>query len=351
MSQTQFRLLVASVVLGTVALAGINNFGLPDATKQHDSPLMRYKKLMMAFSARFHDPSKISWAHSNTFLQAFTARMLGATDEFTGSFDLIFKQQGTANPNAMSLVLATQASTNNDPRAKLTLKVKAKKGKEQELKKLLEPVSPETQIDGSDVVLAIPLPSATQQEFVDAVKEDPATNIGLELYAGSTIQELHASKEKNIVEAIKGLRVKGTFKTASSLFGALTDTAEAKDFNMGMGMDEDAEDEVGHFMEGIASIEGTTTVQYKSANQLKALYDELPKLTQLFDMLKDKVKDLGPRQKKLIKELPATCDGLSGASLSGGGFPKDLVLTMTNFKPMALVADLVQEVEEALEQK
>jgi len=120
---------------------------------------------------------------------------------------------------------------------------------------------------------------------------------------------------------------------------------------MGMGMDKDAEDEVGHFMEGIASIEGTTTVQYKSANQLKALYDELPKLTQLFDMLKDKVKDLGPRQKKLIKELPATCDGLSGASLSGGGFPKDLVLTMTNFKPMALVADLVQEVEEALEQK
>lgn len=212
----------------------------------------------------------------------------------------------------------------------------------------MEPVAPATKIVGSDVVLEFPFPSKTEKEFVDSVKEDPATNIGLEIYAGSTIAELHASKEKNIVEAIKGLRVKGTFKTASSLFGALTDTAEVNDLNMGLGMAKNAEDEVGHFMEGIASIEGTTTVQYKSADQLKALYDKMPTLTQLFDMLKGMVGKMSPEQKKLIKALPATCDGLSGASLSGGGFPKDFVITMTNFKPMALVADLIQEVEEAL---
>lgn len=349
MSQTPFRLLVVAVVLGTVALAGINSFGLPHTTQQDDSPLMQYKKLMMAFSTRFPDPSKISWADSQTFLQAFSARMLGATDEFTGSFDFIFKQQGAANPSAMSLVLATQPSTNSDPKTvKLAVKVKAKAGKAAELKKLLESVAPAVKIAGPDVVVEFPFPAKTQKEFVNAVKKDPAVSVGLEVHTGSTLQEIHASKEKNIVEAIKGLRLKGTFKMASALFGALADTAETKP--PPTGMTKDAEDEVGHFMEGIASIGSTTTIEYKAADQLKELYKNLPPLMYLFGLLKSQVAQFPDGMKALIKKLPTTADGLSGATLSGGGLPKDLVLTATNFKPMALIADLVQELEAQLKE-
>jgi len=369
-SKTPFRLLVACVVVGTVGLAGISHFGLPltgASPQQPLSPLMHYSTVMKKFGAHvlsaIHDPSKmnkISMAHYNTFVNKFTARMLSETPKFEGNGEFVFRKKGSTVPNAMNILL--QSKKQKPGQGPTTLKVTAiaKPGQQAALAdtlgKLTEMQSTITATkQGTDaVVLVIPMPAngpgkQAEGDMVEGLKL-PDTNVLVDLTLGATLDELHKSRDENIIEALNGMHLKTKLSVAAKLVGAAVETMEggeevlspdttdeeaAKDFSKAM------------LLEALAEVNTKTEFLYRPKSEF---LDNAPTVEDLLVLMKNELKTMPPPILALIKEMSASCDGISGVEISGGDVPIKFVVTFQNFKPMKLVTDLATEMDKEAEQ-
>jgi len=367
-SKTPFRLLVACVVVGTVGLAGIGHFGLPTTgapPQQPLSPLTHYSTLMQKFGAHvlsaIHDPSKmnkISMAHYNTFVKKFAARMLTATSTFEENTEIVFREKGSTVPNAMNIVVASKEAK---PGKGMTLKVTtlAKAGQQAalestlgELKQMVETITVTKQ--GTDsVVIDFPMPpngpgQQAEQDMMAGLKAT-GTKVLIDLTLGTTLEDLHKNREKNIIRALNGFSLKSKASVATEVLGAAVGVMEGEEEIMYPDTtDEEAAKDFkpAKFMELLAEVSSKTEFLYRpEANFSKSLGVELPTVEMLLGMLKGPLMGMPPPVIDLIKKITLSCDGVSGVELSGGDAPIEFVATMKNFKPMKLVADLAEELE------
>jgi hypothetical protein len=366
--KTPFRLLVACVVVGTVGLAGISHFGLPltgASPQQPLSPLMHYSTVMKKFGARvlsaIHDPSKmnkISMAHYNKFVNKFTARMLSETSKFETNGEIVVRQKGSTLPNAMNILL--QSKKQKPGQGPTTLKVTAiaKPGRQAALEATLgkltemEKTIKATKQGTDAVLLVIPMPPNGPGKQAEGDMEEglklPDTNVLVDLTLGATLDDLHKNRDTNIFEALNGMHLKSKASVAAKLVDAAVEAMEGGEEVLSP----DTTDEVAakdfakaKLLEAFAEVNVNTEFLYRPKSERGDLFGNAATVEFFLNEMKMKLKTQPPPLIAFVKEVSASCDGISSFEISGGDVPIEFVVTFQNFKPMKLVTDLANEMD------
>jgi len=343
--------------LACVALAAIGFIGLRQVEPRETDRLISIgKHLGMA---------------RDIFMQAFSERALADAALFKGEFEFVFKEVDSEDPSerskmSMKATMKPEGETKRD-RPTLIATFKAKPGQQEDLKEQFDKVlnaieswSCETmgqcqQInttvnvttgsksepfgEGEFVFIEIPEvdTSTFSEDMKDSFKEQRPTIVA-EVNVGCTMDDLFESGEKNVLEALNGVHVKGNAKVAQSLFKLQWDQA-FKWGTWGHHLRDFWARAASPVFPAFASMKTRNDIIYK-ADEFK----DLPKVAKIMDMMNQTLQQAkegdGPETEILIQllEVWQFCDGVAGSQIVGLPSGMEHLLEFKNFRPTKFLA-------------
>jgi len=356
-SKTALRFGVACVVLAAVGLVG---FYVKTSAPNGTIALMQ----------------RLSKAHG-AYLKAFHERALEvAAGDFTGSVEIVFKEDGSTDPKERSKMKVTatiQAAKGpkiNSTAEKVTLI--AKNGKEGELKdtveKFMEGVSQtcndqkdcvewcksikvttgkksEQFGSGNFVFVEIPFPPSVEQDqgqedLQKAFKEQTPVVVG-EIDFGRTIDEMWEKKETNLAELPDGIQTKDSVTFASTLWQAAEEMSDTDMPQLQTPPGAPRPQSILEEMPGLKELKSRNDFAYLPGGA--GLFRSLPTMKNGVQMLKMQVNGMPPFLSTPLKDLPKSCDGMAGAETVGLPSGLEAVLKFENFHPSILFPHIFED--------
>jgi len=319
--------------------------------------------------------AQLSKAHG-TILRAFSERALqAATGDFTGSFEVVFKQKGATDPKdrskmKMTATIKASKGPKRDAPTELATFI-AKTGKEKQLKNTFKDILTEFQkmmcrgpdakecVDwfksvklstgttsgqfgkGNFVFVEIPMPPGSAppvEKDVEAAFKNHQPEIVAEIDFGRKIEEMWANKKTNIAELPLGIQAKSTASFASSLWMAYGDAMQGA-VDTGMPVASQAPGMI-ELMPALAELKSRNDILYKpNGGGLFAHFPTLEAGVQAAKQFLDH--QVPPKIMPHLKKISKFSDGIAGFETVGLPSGVEFVVAFENFHPSHLLSKIL----------
>merc|ERR1712032_846628 len=303
-----------------------------------------------------------------TILKAFSERALqAATGDFTGSFEVVFKEKGATDPKdrskmKMTATIKASKGPKRDAPTELATFI-AKTGKEKQLQNTFKDIHKESCkrccVDwcksvkistgttsgqfgkGNFVFVEFPMPpgSAPQVEKdVEAAFKNHQPEIVAEIDFGRKIEEMWANKKTNIAGLPLGIQAKSTASFASSLWMAYGDAMQGA-VDTGMPVASQAPGMI-ELMPALAELKSRNDILYKpNGGGLFAHFPTLEAGVQAAKQFLDH--QVPPKIMPHLKKISKFSDGIAGFETVGLPSGVEFVVAFENFHPSHLLSKIL----------